>query len=85
VKNLILQALFQSTQEKKEGSGSGSGSGDPDLYLSLIDPDQGGQKTCGSGSPTEYGTGPHKKMKKSGKLTVSRINKNKRKETRLQK
>jgi hypothetical protein len=25
---------------------------DPDPYLSLVDPDPGGSKTCGSGSPT---------------------------------
>ncbi len=72
-----MHALFQSAQqfqEKKEGSGSGSGSGDPDLYLSLIDPDQGGQKHADQDPQhwiKEYGTGPHKKMKKSEKWTVS--------------
>jgi hypothetical protein len=42
-KNFILMALFQSTEhiyENREGSGSGS--------VSLMDPDPGGPKTCGS-------------------------------------
>jgi hypothetical protein len=43
----ILQALFQSAQHLYEKKGTY-----PDPYLWLLDPDPGGPKTCGSGSPT---------------------------------